>query len=91
MVYQALFLMSGNVLRINGIPVYKATWMAADKYYVGDFSTIMKVVTQGLSVEFSSEDVDNFRKNNITSRIEAQVALGIQRPDAVIKGDFTAS
>jgi hypothetical protein len=28
----------GGVLRINGIPVFKATWLADNKYYVGDWS-----------------------------------------------------
>jgi hypothetical protein len=51
---------------------------------------VKKVVTEGLSLEFSNEDSDNFRKNNITARVEAQVALAIERPDALIYGDFTA-
>lgn len=79
----------GGQLRINGIPIYKATWLAANKYFVGDWSYVEKVVTEGLSLEFSTEDVDNFRKNNITARIEAQIALAVRRPDALIYGDFT--
>ena len=77
-------------LRINGIPLFKATWLAANKYYVADWTRVKKIVTEGLSVEFSTEDSDNFRKNNITARVEAQVGLAIERPDAVIYGDFTA-
>ncbi len=80
----------GGVLRFNGIPVVKANWLAANKYYVGDWSTVKKVVTEGLSLEFSESDEDNFRKNNITARIEAQVGLAIHRPDSIIYGDFTA-
>lgn len=80
----------GGVLRCLGTPVVKANWLAANKYYVGDWSTISKVVTEGLSVQFSTEDEDNFRKNNITARVEAQVGLAVHRPDAVIYGDFTA-
>lgn len=77
-------------MTINGIPVVKANWLAANKYYVGDFSELKKVVTEGLSLEFSSEDSTNFRDNNITARIEAQVALAIHRPASIIYGDFTA-
>ena len=80
----------GGSLSINGIPVVKATWLAANKYYVGDFSRVKKVVTEGLSVEFSSEDQDNFIKNNVTARVEAQVALAVEQPAAIIYGDFTA-
>lgn len=77
-------------LAINGIPLFQANFLAANKYYVGNWSTIKKVVTEGLSLQFSTEDEDNFRKNNITARIEAQVGLAIHRPDAIIYGDFTA-
>jgi len=79
-----------GVMRIAGIPIYRANWVDANKYYVGDWSGVKKVTTEGLSVEFSSEDSDNFRKNNVTARVEAQVALAIERTDAVIYGDFTA-
>ena len=77
-------------MRINGIPIFKANWLAANKYYVGDFTRLKKVITEGLSVEFSTEDSDNFRKNNITARVEAQVGVAIERVDAVVYGDFTA-
>lgn len=82
---------TNGTLYLNGIPVYKASWMAADKYYVGDWSRVKKVVTEGLSLEFSNEDADNFTKNNITARIEAQIGLAIERPSAIIYGDFTAT
>lgn len=81
---------TNGTLFLNGIPVYKATWVTANKYFVGDWSRIKKVVTEGLSLEFSNEDADNFTKNNITARIEAQTALAIERSTAIILGDFTA-
>lgn len=79
-----------GVLRINGIPLYKATWLAANKYFVGDWTRINKIVTEGLSLEFSEQEGTNFVKNNITARIEAQVALAVEQPAALIYGDFTA-
>jgi HK97 family phage major capsid protein len=79
----------GGVLRISGIPIYKATWVAADKYYVGDWSRVKKVVTEGLSLDFSETEGNNFVKNEITARIEAQVALAVEQPSALIFGDFT--
>lgn len=80
----------GGVLRINGIPLVKATWLAANKYYVADWSRVNRVVTEGLSLDFSEEEGTNFVKNNITARIEAQVALAIEEPLSVVYGDFTA-
>jgi HK97 family phage major capsid protein len=81
----------GGQLRINGIPVYRANWVDANKYYVGDWSRVKKVTTQGLGLAFSEHDEDNFRKNNISARIEAQVALAVEQPAALIYGDFTAT
>ena len=81
----------GGVLRINGIPLVKATWIAANKYFVGDWSRISKVTTEGLSLEFSETEGTNFTTNNITARIEAQVALAVEQPAALIFGDFTAT
>lgn len=80
----------GGVLRINGIAVYKATWLATGRYFVGDWSRVNKVVTEGLSLDFSEQEGTNFVKNNITARIESQVALAIEDPNAVIYGNFAA-
>ncbi len=80
----------GGVLRISGIPIYKATWLAANKYFVGDWSRVKKVVTEGLSLDFSESEGTNFVKNEITARVEAQVALAVEQPSALVFGDFTA-
>lgn len=79
----------GGVLRAFGIPVMKAPWVAANKYLVGDWSKVQKVVTEGLSLEFS--DQERFSKNEIVARIEAQVACAVTQPASMIFGDFTAS
>lgn len=80
----------GGVLRVNGIPVFKANWIDANEYYVGDWSQVQKVVTEGLSIEFSESDASNFRENKITARVESQCGLAVLRPDALRLGDFTA-
>ncbi len=82
--------LEGGQLRINGIPIFKANWLAANKYYVGDWSRINKIVTEGLSLEFSETEGTNFVTNNITARIEAQVGLAVEQPLAIVYGDFTA-
>lgn len=81
----------GGVLRVAGVQVLKASsWLPANKYYVADWSRVNKVVTEGLSLEFSETEGSNFISNNITARIEAQVALAVEQPLAVVYGDFTA-
>lgn len=78
-------------MTINGVPVYKANFLSANKYFVGDWNYVKKISTEGLSVDFSESDGDNFRKNNITARVEAQVGLAVERNEAIIFGDFTAT
>ena len=80
-----------GILRVAGVQVLKATWLAANKYYVGDWSRVNKVVTEGISLEFSDSEGSNFVNNNITARIESQVALAVEQPLAVVYGDFTAT
>lgn len=81
----------GGVLRVAGVQVFKATWLAANKYYVGDWTRVNKVTTEGLSLEFSETEGSNFVNNNITARIESQVALAVEQPLALVYGDFTAT
>jgi HK97 family phage major capsid protein len=78
-----------GTLRCLGIPVFKANWVAATKYYVGDWSMIEKVVTEGLSLEFSDQQL--FSENDIIARIEAQVGLAVKQPASLIIGDTDAT
>jgi HK97 family phage major capsid protein len=87
----AVTLDAGGQLRINGIPILRANWVLTNKYFVGDFSRVKRVTTMGLAVEFSEHDEDNFRKNNISARVEAQVGLAVEQTAAIIYGDFTAT
>ena len=80
-----------GILRVAGVQVFKATWLASNKYYVGDWSRVNKVTTEGLSLEFSETEGSNFVTNNITARIESQVALAVEQPLALVYGDFTAT
>jgi hypothetical protein len=80
---------SSNTLRCLGMPVLKVDWIGATKYYVADWTKIEKVVTEGLSLEFS--DQERFSKNEIVARIEAQVALAVKQPASIIIGDTDAT
>lgn len=81
----------GGVMRVAGVQVLKgSSWLPANKYYVGDWSRINKINTEGLSLEFSETEGSNFVNNNITARIESQTALAVEQPLAIVYGDFTA-
>lgn len=89
--FPGIVTMEGGFMRVNGVPIYQATWLTdANKYFVGDWSRVKKIVTQGLGLEFFEQDGDNVTKNLITARIEAQVALAVEQGEALIYGDFTA-
>ena len=77
-------------LAVNGVNVYKANWIPANKYCVGDWSMAKKVAVDGLKVEFFEQDGDNVQRNAITARIEERNVLAFDRPDAFYYGDFTA-
>jgi hypothetical protein len=80
-----------GILRVAGVQVFKATWLTANKYFVGDWTRVNKITTEDLSLEFSETEGSNFVNNNITARIEAQVALAVEQPLALVYGDFTAT
>jgi len=90
--FPGIVTMDSGVMRINGIPVYQATWLSDDDdYYVGDWSRVKQVITEGLSLEFSESDGDNFKQNMISARVEKQCALAVEQPDAIVFGNLSAA
>lgn len=78
---------SGNV-RIAGVPVIGASWVTDDKCLIIDSNYVERVETEGLRVEFSYEDSDNFQKNLVTARVECFEDINLLRTDAIIYADF---
>ena len=71
-----------GILRINGVPVFSATWVAADKAVVGDWRYFKKIQSEGLNVRSTEFDQDDFVKNRVTFRTEATIGFAIERPAA---------
>jgi|GEM_PF-1890692 len=67
---------SGQML-ICGVPVYTASWIAADKALVCDTRYFEIIQSEGLSLQFFEQDVDNVQQNKITARIEASVGFAL--------------
>jgi len=95
-----LFTTEANALRVNinaagqptlfGVPVIQAIGMAADTFQIGRFSEAYMVYNrEGVVVEMSDSDSDNFTKNLITLRAERRLALATEKPAAVRGGDLT--
>lgn len=75
---------------IFGVPVVQSIGMAADTFQVGRFSEAYMVHNrEGVVVDMSESDSDNFTKNLITLRAERRLALATERPAAVRGGDLT--
>ena len=88
---QTLYSVSeGGQPRLFGLPVIQAIGMAADTFQVGRFSEAYMVYNrEGVTVEMSDSDSDNFTKNLITLRAERRLALATEKPAAVRGGDLT--
>ena len=76
--------------RLWGLPVVATQAMTLDKFLVGAFGMGAQIFDRSdASVEISTEDSDNFRKNLVTILAEERLALAVYRPEAFVKGDFS--
>jgi hypothetical protein len=80
---------SNGRLTINGVPVFKATWVTIDQFILGDWTQAYKYTTDTLKLQYFDQDVDNVQKNAITTRIEESNVLVIEQPKAFVKGVLT--
>ncbi|RYD68013.1 MAG: phage major capsid protein [Sphingomonadales bacterium] len=76
--------------RLWGLPVVGTQAMTIDKFLVGSFGMGAQIFDRAdATVEISTEDSDNFRKNLVTILAEERLALAVYRPEAFVKGDFS--
>lgn len=88
---QTLYSVSdGGQPRLFGVPVVQSVGMTADNVAVGSFAQAYTIYNrEGVVVDMSESDSDNFTKNLITIRAERRLALATERPAAVRAGDLT--
>lgn len=73
-----------------GLQVVLSNNMAAGKFLVGAIANSTALyVRQGATVEMGYVN-DDFTKNLVTIRVEERLGLGVERPSAILYGDFTA-
>lgn len=76
--------------RLFGLPVVTTTAITADKFMVGAFQTCATLYDRWqASIEVSTEDSDNFRKNLVTVLAEERIALAVKNAAGFTKGDFS--
>lgn len=79
-----------GIMRLFGVPVVQSVGVTADTVAVGAFSQAYTVYNrEGVIVELSESDSDNFTKNLITVRAERRLALATEVPGAIRAGDLT--
>jgi len=75
---------------LNGLPVIQSNGITVDNIAVGAFRQAGMIHNrEGVIVEMSDSDDDNFTKNMVTIRAERRLALTIERPSYIIAGDLT--
>lgn len=78
--------MAGNP-RLFGVPVVKSVGMTAGSFAVGDFTNHGNIHNrEGVVVQLSESDGDNFQRNLITLRAERRLCLTSEVPAAIIQG-----
>lgn len=81
---------AAGVMRLWGVPVVQSVGVTADNIAVGAFSQAYTIYNrEGVVVEMSESDSDNFTKNLITIRAERRLALATEVPGAIRAGDLT--
>jgi HK97 family phage major capsid protein len=82
----------GSEPRLWRLPVVETQAMTVDTFLAGAFQLGAQIFDrEDANVEISTEDSDNFRKNLVTIRAEERLALAVYRPEAFVKGNFTAA
>jgi HK97 family phage major capsid protein len=78
---------AGGTPRLFGLPVVQSIGLTAGNFQVGAFSQAYMIYNrEGVTIEMSDSDGDNFQKNLITLRAERRLALATEKPAAVRGG-----
>ena len=73
-----------------GVPVIQSSAVTADTFQVGAYDmAATKHDREGVIVELSDSDGDNFIKQLVTLRAVRRVALAVERPASIRGGDLT--
>lgn len=81
---------ANGVTRLFGVPVVQSVGVAADTFLVANFGQAYTLYNrEGVTVELSESDGDNFTNNLVTIRAERRLALATEVPAAARGGDLT--
>lgn len=76
--------------QLFGVPVVQCNAVTADTFQVGAYNVAAtKYDREGVIVELSDSDGDNFQKMLVTLRAVRRLALAVERPASIRGGDLT--
>ena len=87
-----LYGMPGDSAGLNpfGVRVVISNNMTPGKFLIGALNTSAVLYTRSGAVVEMGYVNDDFTKNLVTIRVEERLGLGVERPAAILYGDFTA-
>jgi hypothetical protein len=75
---------ANGALNLVGVPIVGVNWIPNSRALVLDNSFIERIEVNGLNIELSYEDRDNFVTNMVTARIECYEAINLMLPNSAI-------
>jgi HK97 family phage major capsid protein len=73
-----------GVLNIAGVPIVGCNWVPNDRAFLFDANYLERVEVNGVNIELSYEDQNNFVTNMVTARIECYEAINLMLPNSAI-------
>ena len=81
-----------GVLTVYGIPIFQNTAIPSGKFVIGDFAQALTMGQRdALSVEFATQNNDDFERDLITVKGSERIALAIHNPNAIVWGTFSTA
>ena len=75
---------ANGALNLVGVPIVGVNWIPNSRALVLDNSFIERIEVNGLNIELSYEDQNNFVTNMVTARIECYEAINLMLPNSAI-------
>jgi HK97 family phage major capsid protein len=80
----ALTIGANGTLNLAGVPIIGVNWIPTNRALLLDANFIERIEVNGLNIELSYEDQNNFVTNMVTARIECYEAINLMLPTSAI-------
>jgi hypothetical protein len=80
----ALTIGPNGTLNLAGVPIIGVNWIPTNRALLLDANFIERIEVNGLNIELSYEDQNNFVTNMVTARIECYEAINLMLPTSAI-------